>query len=64
MRGEGLKTKGIPAGCCSVPLVMYMGRCALPPAGQEMVSDVVLSSLSSVTSVTNHIHQNATNRWR
>jgi hypothetical protein len=44
----GLKVKGIPAGRCCVPLVMYIGRGTLAPAKYKIVSEFKLSSLRSV----------------
>ena len=64
VRGVGLKFISIPAGCSNVPFVIYIGKWEVLPARQEIVSDVTLSSLRFVSSVTSPIHQNAMSNRR
>jgi hypothetical protein len=63
-RDVGLKFIGIPAGRSNVPLVIYIGKWAVPPARQKIVSDVALSFLRSVSFVTSPIHQNVMSNRR
>lgn len=63
-RDIGLKFIGIPAGRSNVPFVIYIGKWAVLPARQKIVSDVALSFLRFVSFVTSPIHQNAMSNRR